>query len=269
VIGKVLVGGMAVVLVVPTVAVLAAFGVAGQTDRCIGDALNTTATAGTDAANGANDPISGAQPENPNPVLASTALPPTAAMAPRSTATATPLAPASGCAPGLGTESVVVPPGTPVDVTAAVRNALAYVGVRNGWYQLCDRLACRAYGYVGSGYVSAKAHWQVMLAHGYAHPGDRCPPLGSFVFFDTGRPFGHVSIVVKADPVACDPNVIEVTSNEVFDAATGGHGGVYLLSLARLDHMELGGHGYLGWSDPICAGAPLPAGTIHPVPSGM
>ena len=77
-----------------------------------------------------------------------------------------------------------------------------------------------------------------------------------------------MSLVVQADPVHCDPNVIQVTSNEVFDAATGGHGGVYLLSFARLDHMQLGGHGYLGWSPPVCAGALLPAGTVHPVPSG-
>ena len=59
------------------------------------------------------------------------------------------------------------------------------------------------------------------------------------------------------------------TANGVFDAATGNHGGVYLLSLARLDHMYLDGQGYLGWSLPVCAGALLPAGTIHPVSSGM
>jgi hypothetical protein len=78
-----------------------------------------------------------------------------------------------------------------------------------------------------------------------------------------------VSLVVQADAVRCDPEHIEVTSNGVFDSATGNHGGVYLLSFARLDRMQLGGHGYLGWSPPVCAGTLLPAGTIHPVPSGM
>ena len=122
--------------------------------------------------------------------------------------------------------------------------------------------------HVNSGYVSARAHWQTMFTRGFAHPADRCPPLGSFVFWDTGRPFGHVSLVVQADPVGCDPAKIDVTANEVFDAATGNHGGVYLLPFARLDHMYLGGHGYLGWSPPVCAGVLLPAGTLHAVPAG-
>ena len=84
--------------------------------------------------------------------------------------------------------------------------------------------------------------------------------MGSFVFFNTGRPDGHVSLVVQADPSGCDPKVIQVTANEIFDGATGNHGGVYQLSLGRLEGMYLGGHGYLGWSDPVCAGALLPAG---------
>jgi len=152
-------------------------------------------------------------------------------------------------------------------VAAAVQTAMAYVGVRSGWHELCDRLACRAYGYVGSGFVSAKDHWTEMVATGYAHPGDTCPPLGSFVFWNTGRPFGHVSVVVQGDP-GCDPNKIMVTSNGVFDSATGNYGGVYLLSFAHLNAGIAGGRGYLGWSDPVCKGTQLPAGTVHPAPSG-
>ena len=59
-----------------------------------------------------------------------------------------------------------------------------------------------------------------------------------------------------------------MTSNEAFDRVTGNDGGVYLLSLARLNSFYLGGSGYLGWTDPICAGARLEQGTVHPVPSG-
>jgi len=168
----------------------------------------------------------------------------------------------------LGTGAVVVPPGTPNDVATAVRAALAYVGVRSGWTQLCDRLACRAYGYVGPGFTTAQAHWNAMVVRGSAHPGDACPPLGSFVFWNTGRPAGHVSVVVQADP-RCDPDKILVTSNGVYDSATGNHGGVYLISLAQFNAGYLHGSGYLGWSDPVCAGALLPAGTIHPAPDGM
>ncbi|WP_448060620.1 transglycosylase SLT domain-containing protein [Cellulomonas hominis] len=174
----------------------------------------------------------------------------------------------AGCLPSLGgARDVVVPVGTPHDVAAAVRTALSYVGVTNGWHQLCDRLACRAYGYVGSGFTTAKAHWNAMVAGGSAHPGDACPPLGSFVFWNTGRPAGHVSVVVQAD-AGCDPDAILVTSNGVFDSATGNHGGVYLLSFAQLNVGYVSGRGYLGWSDPICQGATLPPGTVHPAPSG-
>ena len=120
---------------------------------------------------------------------------------------------------------------------------------------------------VGSGFSTAKAHWNEMVLSGRAHPGDTCPPLGSFVFWNTGRPAGHVSIVVQADP-GCDPAQIMLTSNGVFDAAAGNRGGVYLISMAQINAGYLSGRGYLGWSDPVCRGAALPAGTVHPVPSG-
>jgi len=248
-IGKLLAAGTALVLAVPSLAVITAMGISADAQECI-----------QQQAAGADDLISGSATENPTPTLDPTPSPTTTHSAASGDV--------SGCLPGLGAGSVTVPAGTPVDVATAVRNALAYVGVTSGWHQLCDRLACRAYGYVGSGYPSAIAHWRTMLADGYAHPGDRCPPLGAFVFWNTGRPYGHVSVVVQADPVGCDPNTIQVTSNGVFDTATGNHGGVYLLTFARLDRMQLAGHGYLGWSPPVCAGALLPAGTVHPAPSG-
>ncbi|HEY3547799.1 MAG TPA: hypothetical protein VGK17_17135 [Propionicimonas sp.] len=171
----------------------------------------------------------------------------------------------TGCLPALGASSagVIVPPGTANDVSAAVTTALSYVGVTTGWDGLCDRLACRAYGYAASGYTSARAHWAAMLLAGHAHPRDRCPQLGSFVFWDTGRIYGHVSVVVQTDPT-CDPTKTLVTANGVFDAATGNHGGVYLLSFARLDAMYLHGTGYLGWSAPVCGGARVPPVSAEP-----
>jgi hypothetical protein len=189
-----------------------------------------------------------------------------------------PSATGPGCVPGLGTgrdvvvppgatRDVVVPPGATRDVTAAVQTAMAYVGVTSGWAGLCDKLACRAYGYTNSGYTSAKAHWDDMLATGHAHPGDTCPPLGAFVFWATGRPYGHASVVVQADP-GCDPAKTLVTSNEVFDSATGNHGGVYLISLAQLNAGFVHGNGYLGWTDPICRGALLASGATQPTPTG-
>jgi transglycosylase-like protein with SLT domain len=179
-----------------------------------------------------------------------------------------PSAAGRGCLPGLGTSGdVVVPPGTPAGTVAAVQTAMSYVGARSGWAGLCDKLACRAYGYTNSGYTSAAAHWDAMLLTGHAHPGNTCPPLGSFVFWATGRPFGHTSIVVQAD-LGCDPAKTLVTSNEVFDSATGNHGGVYLISLAQINAGFVHGAGYLGWSDPICRGALQAPGATPPTPSG-
>ena len=248
-IGKALAVATALTLAVPAIAVLTAMSVGANVAQCItaptsdptGPATLVEATSPTSAPTG--PPGGAASPDR------------------RAGAPARP-----GCLPALGTNASVVdmPAGTPPDVAAAVRTGLSLVGTPSGWYQLCDKLACYAYGYANSGYPTAAAHWQAMLATGHAHPGDPCPPLGSFVFFDTGRPDGHVSLVVQADPGACDPNTIQVTANEIFDRATGHHGGVYQLSLARLTSMYQGGHGYLGWSPPICAGtlrgaAPTPA----------
>lgn len=176
----------------------------------------------------------------------------------------------AGCLSDVGdvADAVVVPADSPHDVETAVHTALSYVGVKSGWDGLCDRLACRAYGYVGSGYFSAATHWAVMVDGDQAHPGDRCPPLGSFVFFDTGRAFGHVSIVVKTSPT-CDWSQTFVTSNETYDHLTGNDGGVYLTTLAHLDGVyERSGAGYLGWAEPVCRGALLNGSTQHPVSPG-
>lgn len=159
------------------------------------------------------------------------------------------------CASSLaGTGTVVVPPGTSTDVAGAVAAALDLVGARSGWYNRCDRLACRAYGYANSGYESASVHWTRMLAAGHARPGDRCPPLGAFVYWATGGPAGHIALVVQADP-GCDPARIKVVTNDALDYATGFTGGVYLVTLAQIETGFMSRSGYRGWSDPVCAGA--------------
>ncbi|MGQ0631516.1 MAG: hypothetical protein ACT4P1_10770 [Sporichthyaceae bacterium] len=144
----------------------------------------------------------------------------------------------------------------------AIRVAVSMVGTRTGWYRLCDRLACRAYGYANSGYPTAAAHWKAMLAAGIARPTDRCPPPGSFAYWSTGTgAAGHVALVTSADGT-CDPNRITLVSNDVLDAATGALGGVYHVTLARLESGFVDPARYLGWSPPICAGLPLPTDAI-------
>lgn len=191
--------------------------------------------------------------------VAWTSAAPTAATA--GSATGAPSQPApsaqvdAACASSLAdTGTVVVPPGTPTDVAGAVATALDLVGARSGWYNRCDRLACRAYGYANSGYESASVHWTRMLATGHARPGDRCPPLGAFVYWATGSPAGHIALVVQAD-AGCDPARIKLVTNDALDHATGFTGGVYLVTLAQIETGFMSRSGYRGWSDPVCAGA--------------
>lgn len=165
----------------------------------------------------------------------------------------------AACLASLGSVgSVVVPSGTPANVATAIRTSLGLVGARSGWASMCDRLACRAYGFANSGYFSASTHWATMVATGHAHTGDRCAPVGSFMFWTTGRPFGHVALVVQSDS-RCAPERIKLVSNEVLDSRTGYDGGVYLVTLAQIETGFVSRTGYLGWADPVCAGVALPA----------
>lgn len=177
--------------------------------------------------------------------------------APSPAASSAAVAPATvdtACLSSLATVgSVVVPPGTPADVATAVGRALDLVGTRSGFANRCDHLACLAYGFAHSGYYSASVHWYAMVAGGYAHPGDRCPPVGSFMFWATSHAEGHVALVVQAD-ARCDPDRIKVVSNDVLDGRTGFEGGVYLVSLAQIESGFVSRAGYRGWSDPVCAG---------------
>jgi hypothetical protein len=141
----------------------------------------------------------------------------------------------ASCVASLGSVgSVVVPPGTPADVAAAIRASPRPRRNTVWWNNKCDRLACRAYGFANSGYDSASAHWAVMVATGHAHPGQRCPPVGAFVFWATHGPDGHVSLVVASDP-GCDPSRIKLVSNDVLNNRTGFDGGVYLVTLAQIE----------------------------------
>jgi hypothetical protein len=169
-------------------------------------------------------------------------------------------------------EGVCVPAATigiPLDagseVAQMVRTARAYVGLRSGWENMCDRLACRLYGYGNSGYPTAYAHWTYLRGSGQAHPGHRCPPVGAFMFWTSSSPAGHVATVVGNDGT-CRPEGIQLVTNDWGDARTGSWGGVYLVTLAQIEDGWMARGNYLGWGDPVCLGARLPAGTQHPAP---
>ena len=66
--------------------------------------------------------------------------------------------------------------------------------------------------------------------------------------------------MVASDP-GCDPSRIKLVSNDVLNNRTGFDGGVYLVTLAQIESGFVSRAGYLGWSDPVCAGVHLPAAT--------
>ena len=87
-----------------------------------------------------------------------------------------------------------------------------------------------------------------------AHPGDRCPPTGAFLYWTTRGPYGHVALVVHADP-GCDPERTLVLSNMVLDASSHTSGGAYIVTLARIERGFVSRSAFLGWSPAQCIGS--------------
>lgn len=127
----------------------------------------------------------------------------------------------------------------------AMQRAISSVGdavsvcVDGKCFNKCDHLAGDIWGYeVASGYKSAATHWSTAKAQGIARLGDREPPLGALLFWDTGRVFGHVATYIG--------NGMVVTNS-------GGEFGsdVYVV---YADSYERYGWKYLGWADPVFFG---------------
>jgi len=140
------------------------------------------------------------------------------ALLPAGSASAAPTAPA--------TPVVHVLPSTAADGTAAgaIQWMKNHAGA-TGWEHYCEMAVENAYGTTGV-WPSAIAHWNGAIRAGKAHKGDRNPPKGAFVYWNTSQ-YGHVGI---AD----------------------GSGGFYSTSVGG--HIGHGGSlsyfvNYLGWSN--------------------
>lgn len=120
----------------------------------------------------------------------------------------------------------------------AVARALRLVG-SHGYYQLCARLAANIWGRPRAGYFSAAEQWRQMVATNNAHRGDRQPPTGALVFWETGGPYGHVAVYVGDG---------RIVSNDIGDEVPG-EGGVYLVDFGLIESKW--GATYLGWTPPI------------------
>jgi hypothetical protein len=139
------------------------------------------------------------------------------------------------------------------DTGLAVARAQSYVGhaeraCSDGMcLSKCDYLAGYIWGYSNSGYFSAKIHWQTAVSEGIAHPGDRNPPIGALLFWDTGI-YGHVATYVGNGMV-----VSNVTIARSADGSSG-QGNVYMMPA---DWWTDRAH-YYGWAPPKFRGARVP-----------
>jgi hypothetical protein len=104
-------------------------------------------------------------------------------------------------------------------------------------YRKCDHLAGDIWGYAeASGYATAKIHWYKALATGVARPGNRVPPIGALLFWDSGT-YGHVATYIG-------------NGMTVSNLSSGPNGpNVYVVAADYFENSW--GSPYLGWAPPI------------------
>lgn len=126
--------------------------------------------------------------------------------------------------------------------------AASWAATNDGTYAgLCDHFVGLAYGLPHSGFESAAVHWR-QTPNNLKRPGDKRPPIGALVFWNTGKPYGHVAIV-SGYTKGGEPLVTTTHAN-------GGAPTVMTLDQVGMD--------YLGWSSPYFGGktAPVDLGSV-------
>ncbi|WP_223267723.1 hypothetical protein [Streptosporangium nondiastaticum] len=105
---------------------------------------------------------------------------------------------------------------------------------RANWYQKCLAFTSIAYGWNFSGTDYAIDHYQIEMPKDMRHDGDRNPPPGALMFWDTGHRAGHVAIYVGDGKIA---------SNDI--------GPIGEISIVPATEIETKWNAkYLGWSPP-------------------
>lgn len=119
------------------------------------------------------------------------------------------------------------------DLSRNAQQAIAWAksgGGGQSYPGLCDHFVALAYGQAHSGYDTALQHWD---ASPNKHTNGR-PDVGALVYFNTGKPAGHVAIVSGYDK-AGNPLIVTTHTN-------GGKPTEMRLDQSGLD--------YLGWAAP-------------------
>ncbi|MBQ0890707.1 peptidase M23 [Streptomyces sp. RM72] len=114
----------------------------------------------------------------------------------------------------------------------AKKNAGA--GSSKQWYQRCLAYTAIVYGWQFSGVNYAIDHYSV-VPKSMQHDGDRHPPAGALMYWDTGHRAGHIAVYLGDGKVASNdilrPGYIDVVDAELFETKWG----------AR----------YIGWTPPV------------------
>jgi hypothetical protein len=127
-----------------------------------------------------------------------------------------------------------LPRANPRSVNQAITFARAAVQAPDVWYRRCLNFVAQAYGYRFSGTSYAIDHYRVVMPASMRHDGDRRPPPGALLFWDTGSRAGHVALYLGGGLVA---------TNDI-DAP----GAISIVAAAEVERRW--GATYLGWSPP-------------------
>jgi len=103
---------------------------------------------------------------------------------------------------------------------------------RTGYAHLCLMLADQAYAISGSGVGRAIDQWYRAKAAGFAHPGDRHPPIGAQLFWWTGNPARHIATYIGGGKVVTNMS------------SEGG-----IVKIVNASELDSWGP-YIGWSEP-------------------
>lgn len=128
----------------------------------------------------------------------------------------------SGFGAGAGAVAAALPRANPRAPAGAIAWALAQAGGPEIWYRRCLNFVARAYGWSTAGTQYAIDHYRAAMPGGLRHDGDRNPPPGALLFWDTGKRAGHVALSVGAGMVATNdidsPGRISVIPAELIEA---------------------------------------------------
>jgi hypothetical protein len=151
--------------------------------------------------------------------------------------------PATDTATGTGASSGTFTDGTstvtlhnPRTVTEAIAWARSHSGTMSTalWYRRCLAFVANVYGWSYSGVDYAIDHYKVVPAS-MRHPGDRHPPPGALLYWDTGHRAGHIAVYLGNG---------EIASNDILRPG--------YIDIVKADQIEARwGATYAGWTPPV------------------